>query len=506
MSSVLPVDLPVLVVGALLAAAVLVAGLSDRLRVPGALVSLALGMLLGSDGLGWVPFDDAALARDLGVLALVVILFEGGLTTKPADLRRGGLPGFVLSNLGVLITASVTAGALVLLLDVGWRTAFLIGAIVGSTDAAAVFDLMRRTPLPRRIASVLEVESGANDPFAVVLTVSILATVDGALGWRDWLVLGAWQLTGGILFGVVVGLLATVLLRHWRLRSQALYPLLSLAMAAVAYGSAAISGASGFLAVYIAGLAVGAGESRHRRVIRSFVTTLANSADLGLFLLLGLLVFPSQLGGVAVPALAATAVLLLVARPVATALCLTPFRFGWREQVVASWAGLRGAVPIVLATFPLTAGYPRGATIFNVVFFVVLVSVALQGSTVGPLVRRLGLETDRPAWENLAEALPVESVDVHLVELTVAEELPICGRRLRDIPLPPGMLVTTLVRGHQSLVPTGATRLRPEDLLVVTVAASEDAAAVVSRWARHTDASDAAPAEEDATPNDGDPA
>jgi len=490
-SLALPVDLPVLVVGALLAAAVLVAGLSDRLRVPGALVSLGLGMVLGSDVLGWVDFDDVDMARNLGVVALVVILFEGGLTTKPDALRRGGPAGFILSNLGVLLTAAVTASALVVLLDVGWRTGLLLGAIVGSTDAAAVFDLLRRTPLPRRIAAVLEVESGANDPFAVVLTVAILATTEGGRSVGEWLTLGAVQLVGGILFGVAVGGVAVLLLRRWRLRSQALYPLLSLAMAAVAYGSAAVVGASGFLAVYICGVAVGAGVPRQRRIIRNFVATLANSADLGLFLLLGLLVYPSDLGAVAVPAIAATAVLLLVARPVATAVCLTPFRFGWRDQMVVSWAGLRGAVPIVLATFPLTAGYPQGATIFNVVFFVVLVSVTLQGVTVGPLVRRLGLETDRPAWENLAEALPVESLDVHLVELTVAEELPICGRHLRDIPLPPGMLVTTLVRGHQSLVPTGATRLEPEDLLVVTVAASDDAAALVSRWARRSGHPDA---------------
>ncbi|MFA9430668.1 potassium/proton antiporter [Egicoccus sp. AB-alg2] len=484
MSVTLPVDAPVLVVGALLVAAVLVAGLSDRLRVPGALLSLGLGMLLGSDGFGWVPFGDVALARDLGVIALVVILFEGGLTTKPADLRRGGLPGFVLSNLGVLITAAVTAGALVLLLDVGWRTGFLLGAIVGSTDAAAVFDLLRRTPLPRRIASALEVESGANDPFAVVLTISILATADAPLDWTEWFTFGARQLVGGLAFGALAGAFGVVLLRRWRLRAQALYPLLAFAVAAVAYGSAAVAGASGFLAVYVAGLAIGAWVPRERRVIRNFATTLANSADLGLFLMLGLLVFPSQLGEVAGPALAATAVLLFVSRPVATMVCLTPFGFGWREQVVASWAGLRGAVPIVLATFPLTAGYPAGATIFNVVFFVVLVSVALQGVTVAPLVRRLGLEEDRPAWENLAEALPIESLDVHLVELTVAEELPICGRRLREVPVPEGMLITTLVRGHAMLVPTGATRLHPDDQLVITVAASEDAAALVSRWAR----------------------
>jgi cell volume regulation protein A len=487
MSVGFPIDSTLLLVGLLLVGGVLVAGFSDRLRVPGSLLFLGLGMLVGDDALGLVSFSDAALAQNLGAGALIVILFEGGLTTKPTDLRRGGLPGFVLSNLGVLITAAVTAAALVLLLDVTWRTGLLFGAIVGSTDAAAVFDLLRRAPLPRRVAATLEVESGANDPFAVILTIGILSSAEGGVTWQEWLAFGSAQLFGGLAIGAVVGLAGVVLLRRASLRAYGLYPVMAFAIAAVAYGAGAVIGASGFLAVYLCGIAIGTFVPRHRRVIRSFATSLANTADIGLFLLLGLLVFPSELPEVVVPALAVTAVLLFVARPIGVGICLTPFGFSWREQLVTSWAGLRGAVPIVLATFPFTAGYPAGATIFNVVFFVVLVSVALQGATVVPLVRRLGLATPRAAWENLAEVLPLDGLEADLVELTVTEGMAIVGCRLREADVPEGMLVTTVLRGHRMIVPTGATQLLAGDLALVSVSTEGDSAALVTEWARHNE-------------------
>lgn len=480
----LPIDGPLLLVGVLLTGGVLIAGYSDRLRVPGALLFLALGMLVGDDVLGLVEFDNAPLAQSLGIGALIVILFEGGLTTKPVDLRRGGVPGFVLSNIGVLVTAAVTAAALVLVLDVSWHTGFLLGAIVGSTDAAAVFDLLRRAPLPRRIAATLEVESGANDPFAVMLTVGLLAAAERSVGWSEWLVFGARQLFGGIAVGVVAGVIGVAILRGARLRAHGLYPVLAFAIAAATYGAGAVSGSSGLLAVYLCGILIGTFVPRHRRVIRNFATSVANTADIGLFLLLGLLVFPTRLSAVIGPALAVTAVLLLVARPVAVAVCLTPFRVPWRHQVVASWAGLRGAVPIVLATLPFTAGYPAGDTIFNVVFFVVLVSVALQGVTVVPLVERLGLATPRAAWENLAEVLPVEGVEADLVELAVTEQMPIARRRLRDVDVPQGLLVTALIREHAVLVPTGETTIEPGDLALIAVSGHTNASAVVTAWAR----------------------
>jgi cell volume regulation protein A len=480
----LPVDSLLLTVFALLVVGVVVAGKSERLRVPSSLLFLGIGMAVGDDGLGLIRFDDPALVQNVGVVALLVILFEGGLTTKPRDLRAGGLPGFVLSNVGVFVTAAVVGVTVRWLLGTDWHTALLLGAVVSSTDAAAVFSLLKRAPLPRRLGAILEVESGANDPFAVVLTLGLLAHWQQGSTPRDWLLFGAAQLLGGIAVGAVVGMGGVALLRNVRFASTALYPVLALALGGLGYGLAAQLGGSGFLAVYITGLLIGALVPRQRRVIRDFHTTLANTADIGLFLVLGLLVFPSRLPDVAGPALAVTAVLILLARPAAVAVCLTPFRVPVREQAVVAWAGLRGAVPIVLATFPFTLGYPGGETIFDVVFFVVLVSVLLQGSTVTALVRRLGLATPVPAWGALAESLPLEAGGTQLVELTVSGDLHIAGRRLGDCPTPEGVLLTSVIRDEHVLLPDGSTRLEAGDLLVIAARRPDDALRAISAWAR----------------------
>ncbi|HEX2028621.1 MAG TPA: potassium/proton antiporter [Nitriliruptorales bacterium] len=365
-----------------------------------------------------------------------------------------------------------------------WFTALLLGAVVSSTDAAAVFALLKRTPLPRRIGSILEVESGANDPFAIVLTVGLLATWEAGATWQQWVAFGTRQLLGGLLVGLLVGLAGSWLLRRVRLAATTLYPVLALGLGGLAYAVGARVGASGFLAIYIAGLFVGALVPRHRRIIRNFHTSLANTADIGLFLLLGLLVFPSRLPGVALRALAVTGLLVFLARPAAVALALTPFRIPWRDQLVAAWAGLRGAVPIVLSTFPFTAGFPQGDAIFDVVFFVVLASMLLQGSTVAPLIERLGLTTPRPAWESIAEAIPLEGVDADLVELTITEQLAIANKEIRDVPPPAGMLVASIVRDGRVILPTGSTRFEPGDLAVI--AFSRDTAGLndVTAWAR----------------------
>lgn len=479
----LPIDPVLLLAFALLAAAVLVAGLSGRKQVPAALLFLILGMVVGDDVLALVRFDDPVLVQNIGVVALILILFEGGLTTKPSDLRRVALPGFLLSNVGVLLTALVTAAAVVLLLGLPWSTAFLLGAVVSSTDAAAVFDLLRRTPLPRRLGAILEVESGANDPFAIVLTLGLLEAWRASPAPAEWLWFGGAQLFGGIAGGVAVGAAGAWVLRRAELRASTLYPVLALAIAGLAYAITARLGGSGFLAAYLAGIFVGALVPRHRRVIRNFHTSLANTADIALFLVLGLLVFPSRLPAVAPAALAVAAVLTMVARPLAVAACLTPFRFRWREQAVVSWAGLRGAVPIVLSTFPFTAGHPDGDLVFNVVFFVVLVSVLVQGLTVAPLVHRLGLATQRPAWESIAEEIPLEGIDTDLVELHVTGDLHVAGKRLRDVPLAPGMLMTAVLRGHKVIIPTGDTVLRPEDIALIAVQ-QPDALHRITAWAR----------------------
>ncbi len=392
-----------LLAGAVLAlsavfASALVTRRSRRFRVPGALLFLALGMLFGDDGFKLISLDDAELVQNVGVFALLFILLEGGLTTKPTDLKLAAVPGILLATLGVALTAGVTSVGVWLLLDVDLVTAGLIGAVVGSTDAAAVFSMMRTTPLPRRTAALLRVESGSNDPIAVMLTVGLIATYDQAATAGQWIGFALLQLLGGGIVGAAVGLLAVLLLCRMPLAIEGLYPVTIAAFGALAYGIAVTFGASGFVAVYLTGVLVGALLPRQRRAILGFHEALANAAEIGLFLLLGLLVFPSRLPPVALSGLLVAVVLTSVARPVAVWVCTLGQGYRWPERTVLSVGGLKGAVPIVLATFPLTAGVDGADLIFDVVFFVVLVSVLFQGIALLPTVRRLGLETSLPAW------------------------------------------------------------------------------------------------------------
>ncbi|MGH3649802.1 MAG: potassium/proton antiporter [Acidimicrobiia bacterium] len=484
MSEGLPVDGIILLGAGLLLVGILIVGFSDRLRVPAALLSLGVGMVFGSDVLGVVNVDDPEMVRNLSVVALVIILFEGGLTTKPSALREAGPPGFLLSTMGVVITAGVTALGVEAVFGLGWRTSLLLGAVVASTDAAVVFDLVRRAPLPRRLAAILEVESGANDPVAIVLTVGLLATFESqSVGFAGWIGFAAWQLIGGLLVGLGIGLVSRWVL-SFRLRPEGLYPIVAVGLAGLSYGVAASVSASGFLAVYVTGLLIGATVPRRRRSIRSFHASLANAADIGLFLLLGLLVFPSDLPGVAVPALVVTVILIVLARPLAILLLMTPFRLPWREQVVLSWAGLRGAVPIVLATFPATAGIEEGQTIFNVVFFVVLTSTLLQGTTTMPLVRRLGLEARAPAWQSVAEALPLDVPEIDLAELVVTPDLAIADTSLSVHPSFQGVLVIAILREGEAIIPTGATIIRPGDVLILSIDERLVQLTDVTAWAR----------------------
>lgn len=478
------IDPTVLLAGVLLAVAVVVASFSARFRAPSALLFLGIGMLVGDDGLGLIAVSDETAVQNFGVVALIVILFEGGLTTKPTDLRRAGGPGGLLATVGVIITAAVTGFGAWLLLDIRPITAALLGAVVASTDAAAVFSTLRTVRLPPRLAAILKVESGANDPFAVVLTLGLLEIALASPSAASLTVFAILQPVLGAALGVLVGLIAVRTLRAVRLPADGLYPILAFAFAAVSYGTAASVGGSGFLAVYVTGLMVGAFVRRRRRGIRDFHEGLANAAEIVLFLVLGLLVFPSRLAGVAVTGLLVALVLTFVARPIATALCLTPFRVPWREQTIVAWGGLRGAVPIVLATFPITAGFGEGQAMFDVVFFVVLVSTLVQGSTIGRLVGWLGVRSDRPFWAPVAEALPIDEVEADMVEVIVTPDLPVAGRWLRDVPLPEGMLLAAIVRAERVIVPRGDAILVPDDVLLIVVQDPDRAAERVTVWAR----------------------
>ena len=483
---------PLLLAGAaLLVGGVICAGFAERLGVPGLLLFLGLGMVIGDDGFGLINLADARLAQSIGVVALVVILYEGGLVTSLATLRPVALPALLLATVGVVVTAAVVAGAAYLVLDTALTTALLIGAVVASTDAAAVFGVLRKAPLPRRLTALLEAESGSNDPMAILLTVGLLAAAAGPVAPIDWVVFGLRQLLGGAVVGVAVGSLGAFALNRSRLRSAGLYPVLGLGIAGLAYGAAAAGATSGFLAVYVAGVVVTARSPRQRRALRTFHEGLAASAQIALFLLLGLLVFPSQLPDVAFEAGAIAMVLVLVARPLAVAMCLLPCRMPVREAAFAGWAGLRGAVPIVLATFPLTVGYEDGNLIFNIVFFVVLVSAVVQGFTIAPVASRLGLGAEPDRLAGVAEIIPLDTVGVDVVEIEVVSASAVAGGTLAASPLPGEARVVAIVRGEQVLVPTGSSVLAVGDLLMVVSTSRPDLAAVLQTWLAGDVAADA---------------
>jgi cell volume regulation protein A len=386
------IDEKILIAGGILVLAVLGAVLTRRSRFPLLVTFLGIGMLLGSDGVGGIYFDDAQLARSIGIVGLIAILFEGGLTTSWRDLRPVAAPAGVLSTFGVVVTALVTAVAAYALFDLSWSKSLLLGAVVGSTDAAAVFVTLRFTRLRRRLATLLAVESGANDPMAVALTLGLISWVEHSdYGVGDFAVLLARQFAVGLMIGGVLGVAASRLLQRLPTDLAPFASVASIGTAALAYGVAASLHGSGFLSVYLVGLWVGNTPMPLRRTIVAFHEGLAFLAQVVLFIVLGLLVFPGRLVDVAWSGFALAAVLLFAARPLAVIGSLTPFGYRVREQLFVSWAGLRGAVPIVLATFALSAKVEGSETIFNAVFFVVLVSTLAQGLTLEPFAVRLGL-------------------------------------------------------------------------------------------------------------------
>jgi potassium/hydrogen antiporter len=480
----------ILLAGAVLLLAVVAAVATQRLRLPLLITFLGLGMLLGSDGPGGIEFDDAELARWIGIVGLILILFEGGLTTRWDDLRPVLAPTLVLSTIGVGVTAVVAGVAAYFLFDLELKNALLLGAVVGPTDAAAVFATLRGTRLRQRLASLLTAESGANDPAAVALTLGLIAWIQTAgYDGGDLALLELRELGLGLAIGVALGVAVRYLPR---LPSELapFGPVAALGIAAVAYGIPASLHASGFLSVYVVGLFLGNTATPLRQTVVHFHEGLAYLAQVVLFIVLGLLVFPSQLGAVAWSALGLTAILVLVARPLAVALSVTPFGYSWREQAFLSWAGLRGAVPIVLATFALSAGVAGSNTIFNAVFFVVLVSTALQTVTLDPLARRLGVAGEaQPSYHPPVEVGAVQALGGEVLEYDVEQSDGVVGARIGELGLPEPALVMLIVRDGQAIPPRGGTQLEPGDRVYVLARAEarRDVEAVLEEWERRRD-------------------
>ncbi|VCU53079.1 K(+)/H(+) antiporter NhaP [Thermus thermophilus] len=393
-----PADIVLFGSSVLLLLSILLNRVSERFGIPPLLLFLVLGMLAGSDGPGGIYFDDTRLAQGLGVMALAFILFAGGLDTVWSQIRPVFWPGLVLATLGVILTAWLVGIFASLVLGFPPPLGFLLGAIVSSTDAAAVFSVLRArgVRLRERLKALLELESGTNDPMAVLLTVGLTAFHLGAGQPGDLVWIGVKQLGLGLALGYLLGRATAWAWNRFGFQYRGLRLLLSFALVLFTYGFTAVLGGSGFAAVYLAGLVVGSVSLKHKDELLLFHDGVAWIMQTVMFLVLGLLVFPSQLPGVVLQGTLVALFLMFVARPLAVALCLLPFRWSWREVLLVGWVGLRGAVPIVLATYPLLAGVPGANTLFNLVFFVVLLSVALQGPTLGLLAHWLGLEEKRP--------------------------------------------------------------------------------------------------------------
>ena len=455
----------------LLTISILASSMSSRLGIPLLLVFLVVGMLAGEDGLGGLAFDNTDTVYVVGSLALAIILLDGGMRTRAENFKVALAPSLSLASFGVLISAVVTGMAATWLLDLHWMEGLLLGSIVGSTDAAAVFSLLqgKGLNLKKRVSATLEIESASNDPMAIFLTITLvemLASGQTSFTW-SFLLMFIQQFGIGGICGVAGGLFLTWLVNRMTL-DTGLYPLLITAGAILVFSLTNLLGGSGFLAIFITGLVLGNRKLRNLQNILHMQDGMAWLSQIGLFLMLGLLVTPSEMLNIALPALTVAFFIILVARPVAVLVCIAPFSFSWRERLFISWVGLRGAVPIMLAIFPLVAGLEQAQLLFNAAFVVVLVSLLLQGASLPLAARLCGVEIP-PSPEPLHRTsldMSVES-DYELMVYQLTQTKWCIGMQLRDLKMPADTRIAAVFRRKQLLHPSGSTRLELGDVLCV---------------------------------------
>jgi cell volume regulation protein A len=469
----IPIEYILLGASILLLLSIIASRISGRLGIPVLLLFLVIGMLAGSEGPGGIYFDDPRLAQSLGIVALAFIIFAGGLDTTWGNIRPLLWRGLALSTLGVFITALLVGCFATFVLDFSLLESLLLGGLVSSTDAAAVFTVLRtkKVHLKGRLRSLLELESGSNDPMAIFLTIGLIyLLVNPTVSVVNLIPMFIRQMGLGAIMGYAMGKGMILLIKRLRLEYEGLYPVLSLSLVLLAYGATTSLGGNGFLAVYLAGVIVGNSDFIRKKSLMRFHDGLAWLMQIAMFLILGLLVFPSHLVPVAAVSLLISVFLMFIARPISVFVSLLFTKMSLREKTMVSWVGLRGAVPIILATFPLLSDVPNAELMFNVVFFVVLTSALFQGWSI-PVVARL-LKVDTPFERERhypIELVPTQGVDVDLVEFIVPRNSAIVGKSVVELSMPQDSLVVLINRNDQFLVPSSGTVLEEEDSVLALV-------------------------------------
>ena len=464
------IEIAFLIISILLILSVVASKFSDRFGIPALLIFLIIGMLAGSEGLGGIYFDDPVIAQAVGLVALTIILFSGGLDTNWEDIHHVIKESLLLAILGTFLTACIFGLIAHFILGIPILESLLMGAIMSSTDAAAVFSMLhsRGIRLKGKLPQILEFESGSNDPMAVFMTIGLIHLIQMPQEAPTGLIfLFFQQMTIGCLFGLLFGQILIFLINRLRLGYDGLYPILVLGILFLTFASAALLNGSGFLAVYLVGLTLGKTDFLHKRSLSRFYDGFAWLFQIIMFLTMGLLVFPSKLLPVMLPGLFLSVILIFIARPISVWISLLPFHFSAREKTLLSWMGLRGAVPIILATYPRLAGLDQSDMIFNIVFFVVLTSTLIQGSNISWVARRLNLI-------DTSEVKPLYPLEINtnqgwkgiLREVVVKTDSPIIGKAIFELKLPRDYLVVLVARGDKFFIPNGSIVLQADDRML----------------------------------------
>lgn len=466
----------ILSIGLFLIIGVLTSKFSTRLGVPALVLFMLVGMLAGSDGLGLIHFGDYDLARLIGTVALIIIIFDGGLQTKWTTVKPVIVPTISLATLGVILTAVVVGVGAKYVLGVTWFEGLLFGSIVGSTDAAAVFAVLKDKSIKSKLKATLEAESASNDPMAMILMITFIELITSEQS--SYLFFAAsffWQMIIGIVMGIIIGKLAALVINKINLDSSGLYPVFTIAFALLAFSICDFIGASGLLAVYVAAVIIGNSEIAYHHSIFRFSDGFAWMAQILMFTLLGLLVFPSHLFTLDIifKGLLLSAILIFVARPIAVFILAIKQGFSLKEKILLSWAGLKGAVPIVLATYPMAAGLTNGQQFFNVIFFIVLISALVQGSTISIFAQKLGLtEPTKTTPMHSLELISIGKANAEMVEYEVSDDAYITGKPLAEIEFPNDVLVNAIIRNDQLITPSGDTKIEAGDILYILTSRS----------------------------------